>query len=199
MSRPKAHLRSVRLHVNAGMSYPVCRANDRLLDLDAGRWPTTTATWEVTCRACIRAVALVRCHCGMLTFWNRMHYPGNDPENGAAHSPRHLPYEEGGLRFGHDGKPEPPEPVDETTRPPNLGTLNRWVHTWTNATVYKHWEADGGTLYWCNGQASPFYRQTVDGYTQPWQMTYAQWREDFMSRMHDPRSVGAYPTMGGDQ
>ena len=51
---PKVHRRDTRLFVNAGMNFPACYANEKLLDCDKGRFPVTTVAGEVTCRNCWR-------------------------------------------------------------------------------------------------------------------------------------------------
>jgi len=48
------HLRDIRLRNNAGMDFPLCAADEELLDLDKGRWPTTGSMDEVTCPDCRR-------------------------------------------------------------------------------------------------------------------------------------------------
>jgi hypothetical protein len=50
----KVHFRHTTLRVNAGMDFPACKAGERLLDLDAGRWPTTGDQDKVTCKHCLR-------------------------------------------------------------------------------------------------------------------------------------------------
>jgi len=50
----KKHIRDVRLFNNAGISFPMCQANARLLDLDKSVWPTT-GDKEATCKNCIKA------------------------------------------------------------------------------------------------------------------------------------------------
>lgn len=52
--KTKIHFRSLRLAVNAGMSFPACYANTKLLDTDKGRLKTTTKPQEVTCLKCKR-------------------------------------------------------------------------------------------------------------------------------------------------
>ncbi len=53
-------MRNIRLFVNTGMSFPICRANDRLLNLDAGRYPMTNQKNEVTCKHCINILERLR-------------------------------------------------------------------------------------------------------------------------------------------
>ncbi len=53
----RAHYRDLRLANNAGISLPVCKANEPLLDLDASHWRMTMTSSAVTCRACIAAWA----------------------------------------------------------------------------------------------------------------------------------------------
>jgi len=57
----KIHLRDIRMYNNAGMNFPVCRTQDRLLDLEASRY--TMANREdyrnaddksVFCKHCLR-------------------------------------------------------------------------------------------------------------------------------------------------
>lgn len=48
----QVHLSDIRLKNNAGMSFPVCAADEDLLDLDKSRWPQTNAMKEVTCPNC---------------------------------------------------------------------------------------------------------------------------------------------------
>lgn len=52
----KTHIADIRLANNAGMNFPVCRAGDRLLNLDCGHWQMVKAE-EVTCRRCQAAYA----------------------------------------------------------------------------------------------------------------------------------------------
>ena len=50
----KVHYASTRLHNNAGMQFPLCRQNDRLLDLSLRvKFGRTT---EVTCKNCLRMI-----------------------------------------------------------------------------------------------------------------------------------------------
>ena len=51
----KEHLRDIRLRNNAGMDFPTCKAGAKMLDLDAGRWPTTGEISETTCLHCVKA------------------------------------------------------------------------------------------------------------------------------------------------
>jgi len=53
----KTHMEDIRLHNNAGMSFPVCYAGARLLDLDKAHLPITSNQKEVTCSHCKRAFA----------------------------------------------------------------------------------------------------------------------------------------------
>lgn len=48
---PKYHAISLRLFVNAGMRFPLCYANARLLDTDKGRLPMSRT--QVTCKRCL--------------------------------------------------------------------------------------------------------------------------------------------------
>lgn len=56
MSKPKAHLASLRLLVNAGMRFPQCRSNAKALDLTAGRWEMTRDSMAVTCKHCLNSI-----------------------------------------------------------------------------------------------------------------------------------------------
>jgi len=49
------HIRDLRLFVNAGMSFPSCKAGERLLDLDASCWPIADPHHPetATCKTCI--------------------------------------------------------------------------------------------------------------------------------------------------
>jgi len=49
----KVHFQDTRLFVNAGMSFPTCYANARLLDTDKSRLPMTVKKDEVTCKKCL--------------------------------------------------------------------------------------------------------------------------------------------------
>jgi hypothetical protein len=54
----KIHKRSIRMMNNAGISFPVCKLNDRLLDLDSTGWiinPRDTEE-EVNCKNCLREI-----------------------------------------------------------------------------------------------------------------------------------------------
>ena len=48
------HAQSLRLYVNAGMSFPACYGNAALLDLDKCRLPMTVDSEKVTCKHCLR-------------------------------------------------------------------------------------------------------------------------------------------------
>lgn len=50
--KPKMHMKSRRLFVNTGMSFPLCYANRRFLDTDKDRLYTTYASEDVTCKSC---------------------------------------------------------------------------------------------------------------------------------------------------
>lgn len=52
----KMHIKDIRLFNNAGMSFPVCQAGAKLLDLDKTAWKTGTED-EATCKRCMRAYA----------------------------------------------------------------------------------------------------------------------------------------------
>ena len=56
----RIHKESIRFANNLGMEFPVCKKNDRLIDLDAGLWPTSPHNKEVTCKNCQREVAKSR-------------------------------------------------------------------------------------------------------------------------------------------
>jgi hypothetical protein len=51
----KIHWRSVRLYVNAGLSYPLCMENDRRLNTQT-KAKTTPFETEVTCQHCRKAL-----------------------------------------------------------------------------------------------------------------------------------------------
>ena len=57
----KMHYQDTRLKVNAGMNFPTCKADAKLLDLDAGRFPTTGNIHEVTCKQCRNKIQK-QCH-----------------------------------------------------------------------------------------------------------------------------------------
>jgi len=48
------HFRSIRLRSNAGLDFPACYANARLLDTDKSRLPSTGIRADVTCKRCQR-------------------------------------------------------------------------------------------------------------------------------------------------
>ncbi len=50
--KSKIHLKSQRLKVNAGMDFPSCKANAKLLDLNAAWLPLSDDIIEVTCKHC---------------------------------------------------------------------------------------------------------------------------------------------------
>lgn len=50
----KVHLIDNRLKMNAGMRFPACKANEKLLDLNAVRLPMTDIVEEVTCSNCLK-------------------------------------------------------------------------------------------------------------------------------------------------
>jgi len=52
----KTHIADIRLYVNAGMRFPVCCANARLLDTDKSRWPCVDKE-KATCKNCQRLYA----------------------------------------------------------------------------------------------------------------------------------------------
>lgn len=47
----KKHMRDRRLYVNAGMSYPTCKSDSKLLDCELG-WDVTVHAEDVTCVNC---------------------------------------------------------------------------------------------------------------------------------------------------
>jgi hypothetical protein len=51
----KTHFRDVRLFNNAGMNFPTCRANEKMLDLEAAWLPISAEIHEVTCKHCLKA------------------------------------------------------------------------------------------------------------------------------------------------
>jgi hypothetical protein len=51
----KVHLKDQRLRVNAGMDFPVCKANAKMLDLTACWLPMTNEIELITCKACLKA------------------------------------------------------------------------------------------------------------------------------------------------
>jgi hypothetical protein len=55
MKKEKVHYYSQRHFVNAGMSFPLCYSNSKLLDIDKGRLSTTKDYSKVTCQNCIKA------------------------------------------------------------------------------------------------------------------------------------------------
>ena len=50
----KIHLIDNRLKVNAGMSFPHCKANASLLDLNACHLPMTDEVGLVSCKTCLK-------------------------------------------------------------------------------------------------------------------------------------------------
>jgi len=50
----KVHLQSMRLFNNAGMQFPLCYSNAKLLDTDKGHLPTSPTLARVTCAHCRR-------------------------------------------------------------------------------------------------------------------------------------------------
>lgn len=53
-----SHIQDIRLANNAGMSFPVCKANAPLLDLDAAHWAIASDRYLATCKRCIRLFPL---------------------------------------------------------------------------------------------------------------------------------------------
>ena len=56
MNKLKVHKMDLRLRVNAGMDFPTCCANAKLLDLDKARWNMTNDKNEVTCKKCLQKI-----------------------------------------------------------------------------------------------------------------------------------------------
>jgi hypothetical protein len=52
----KTHIDDIRLFNNAGISFPVCMAGAKTLNMDATGWPEAPKE-EATCKRCIRAYA----------------------------------------------------------------------------------------------------------------------------------------------
>ncbi len=52
----KVHLTSMRMLNNAGVNFPLCYSNAKLLDTDKGRLPTAPTLARVTCAHCRRRV-----------------------------------------------------------------------------------------------------------------------------------------------
>ena len=50
----KMHFRDIRLFSNAGMAFPVCKANAKLLDTET-RLTVTSDKTKVTCKNCVKA------------------------------------------------------------------------------------------------------------------------------------------------
>jgi hypothetical protein len=55
MSLKAIHIRDLRLRNNAGINFPVCAAEEHLLDLNKSLWTLTTDTNQATCKACKKA------------------------------------------------------------------------------------------------------------------------------------------------
>jgi hypothetical protein len=53
MKKRAIHLRDIRLRNNGGMNFPLCRANEKTLDLDKTIWPTSSSMDIVTCKHCL--------------------------------------------------------------------------------------------------------------------------------------------------
>lgn len=51
------HMRDIRLRNNAGLDYPVCKAEAHSLDMYETALPMTGDQSRVTCKHCIRAFA----------------------------------------------------------------------------------------------------------------------------------------------
>jgi hypothetical protein len=52
----KTHKRDIRLFANAGMAFPACHSNAKLLDTDKSVWKTTGDNDKVTCKKCLYIV-----------------------------------------------------------------------------------------------------------------------------------------------
>lgn len=52
--KPVIHYRDIRLSSNAGMDFPLCYANAKLLDTDKGRLSSSGEMKEVTCKRCLK-------------------------------------------------------------------------------------------------------------------------------------------------
>jgi hypothetical protein len=50
----KIHLKDSRLYISAGMSFPHCKANARLLDLNGCHLPMTDEVGLVSCKSCLK-------------------------------------------------------------------------------------------------------------------------------------------------
>lgn len=50
----KIHLASMRLLSNAGIDFPLCYSNAKLLDMDKSALPTAVTLTRVTCKHCRR-------------------------------------------------------------------------------------------------------------------------------------------------
>ena len=50
----KVHLMCTRLRNNAGITFPLCYSNARLLDMDKSHLPTSPTLARVTCAHCRR-------------------------------------------------------------------------------------------------------------------------------------------------
>lgn len=50
----KIHLEDIRLYNNAGISFPVCQRNAKMLDLDKTGWTTAGNIEDVTCKLCVK-------------------------------------------------------------------------------------------------------------------------------------------------
>lgn len=53
-TRKKIHYMDIRLFNNAGMRFPTCKANAKLLDLDAAKLPISNDIHSTTCKQCIK-------------------------------------------------------------------------------------------------------------------------------------------------
>jgi hypothetical protein len=50
----KTHWTDIRLKNNAGINFPACCAQVKMLDLDKTRYTTTGEKAKVTCKTCLR-------------------------------------------------------------------------------------------------------------------------------------------------
>ena len=55
MSLNRVHLGDLRLKNNTGVNYPVCSAEDHLLDLNKSLWIITSDMNKATCKNCKKA------------------------------------------------------------------------------------------------------------------------------------------------
>jgi hypothetical protein len=55
----KVHYYSLRHFVNAGMLFPLCYSNAKLLDIDKGRLTMTKDYSKVTCKRCLKRITRI--------------------------------------------------------------------------------------------------------------------------------------------